>query len=54
MTQKLKGKRRITDDQIRVLQAWIPLKQLSRAIGVDPKHAIAVRTGRYRHKHPSP
>jgi hypothetical protein len=55
VSQKPPGKpRRITDDQIRVLQAWIPLKQLARALGIAPKYAIELRMGKYRHKNPSP
>jgi hypothetical protein len=53
--QPLAGsRRRATDDQIRVLQAWIPFNQLARALGFSQAHATRLRKGRVMHKNKSP
>jgi hypothetical protein len=53
--QRLKGKpRRVTDDQIRVLQAWVPFAVLARAAGVSVRYGQEIRRGRVQHKNPSP
>lgn len=53
--QEMRGKRRrVTDDQIRILQTWVPFKTLARAMGISEKYATNLRNGRVYHKNPSP
>lgn len=53
--QLLKGKRRrVTDEQIRVLQSWVPFQSLARAMGISVKYAVKLRMGIVEHKGPSP
>jgi hypothetical protein len=47
-------RRRVTDVQIRVLQAWMPFKELARALGISQKYAVKIRMGMVHHKNPSP
>jgi hypothetical protein len=53
--QPLAGKRRrITDDQIRILQSWVPFKTLARALGISEKYATKLRKGKVHYKNKSP
>jgi predicted transcriptional regulator len=52
--RKVKPRRRVTDEQIVVLKAWIPFNQLARALGISPSYATALRNDHFQHKTPSP
>ena len=42
--------RRVTDEQIRVLRAWVPFRELARSMGISPQYAYDLRRGRVQHK----
>lgn len=46
--------RRVTDLQIRVLQSWVPFKDLARAMGISVGYAKGLRDGKVQHKTSSP
>lgn len=52
--RKVKSRRRVTDEKIAVLKAWIPFNQLARALEISPGYATALRNDRVYHKTPSP
>lgn len=52
--RKVLSRRRVTDEQIVVLKAWIPFNQLARALGISPSYATQLRNGHIFHKTPSP
>jgi hypothetical protein len=46
--------RRVTDAQIRVLQAHVTLRELANAMGISFGYAMKLRNGWVRHKTRSP
>lgn len=42
--------RRVTDEQIAVLKAWVPFNQLARSMGINPRYASELRTGKKQYK----
>lgn len=48
------GPRRVTDEQVRRILEWKPLKELAKELGISYSHAVKIRNGKYRHKKRSP
>lgn len=48
------GPRKVTDEQIRAIRAWVPFSHLARSLGLSPSYAAKLRRRDFFYKHPSP
>lgn len=48
------GPRKVTDEQVRAIQAWVPFSHLAKSLGISTSYAAKLRRPGFFHKHPSP
>ena len=47
------GPRRVTDEQVRRIREWKPLKELAKELGISYSYVVKIRNG-FQHKQKSP
>lgn len=48
------GPRKVTDEQIREIRAWVPFSHLAKRLGISTSYAAKLRRRDFFYKHPSP
>lgn len=48
------GPRKVTDEKLKAIQAWMPFSHLARSLGISPSYAAKLRRRHFFYKHPSP
>lgn len=48
------GPRKVTDEQLQAIRAWVPFSHLARSLGISTSYAAKLRRRGFFYKHPSP
>jgi len=48
------GPRRVTDEQVKAIRAWVPFSHLAKSLGISTSYAAKLRRPGFFHKQPSP
>lgn len=48
------GPRKVTDEQVRAIRAWVPFSHLAKSLGISASYAAKLRRRDFFYKHPSP